>query len=161
MERKIQVKRFSIAALLTFVLAFTFAAVPAHSANPTKDDAVKMVESAIASHKANGKAATIDEVNKADGKFSKGPELFTFAIDLKGNVLAHPFNKKLIGQDMTDLKDADGKPFAKEMANLANSKGSGWVEYKWSNPASKHIEPKATYLQKIDDVVYCCGIYLK
>lgn len=147
--------------MAAMVLTAVFAASPALAAAPTKDDAVKMVDAAVAYHKANGKAATVAEVAKQDGKFVKGPELFTFAIDLKGNVLAHPYNPKLVGKDMTDLKDADGKPFAKEMSDIANNKSSGWVEYKWTNPATKHIEPKATFVKKIDDVIYCCGIYLK
>lgn len=147
--------------IATLVLAVLFTGTAAIAADPTKDDAVKVVNDVAAFHKANGKNATIEELGKQNGKFSKGPELFAFAIDSKGNVLAHPFNPKLVGKDMTDLKDADGKPFAREMSETANTKGSGWVEYKWTNPATKHIEPKATFVKKVDDVIYCCGIYLK
>jgi signal transduction histidine kinase len=51
--------------------------------------------------------------------------------------------------------------FIKELIDEANAKGSGWVNYKWTNPASKKIDEKSTYFQKVDDVIFACGIYKK
>ena len=61
--------------------------------------------------------------------------------------------------NLIDLKDVDGKPFVKERVELAQSKGTFWQDYKFTNPVSKKIEPKQMYCEKLDDTVVCGGIY--
>ena len=78
---------------------------------------------------------------------------------MNGKTLAHGTNPKLIDKNMTELKDADGKYFVKEFIEVANTKGKGWIDYKWTNPATKAIEPKSTYIEKVGDVLVGCGIY--
>jgi len=60
---------------------------------------------------------------------------------------------------MLELKDADGEFFIKKFIEVAKTKGNGWVDYKWVNPVSKKIEPKSTYIQKVDEYFLGCGIY--
>ena len=82
-------------------------------------------------------------------------------VDNNGLTLAHGGNAKLVNKDMSGLKDADQKLFIVEMMQLAKTKGSGWVDYKWVNPATKKIEPKTTYIQKVDNYFVGCGTYKK
>ena len=75
------------------------------------------------------------------------------------NVLAHGANQKLVGKNVAELKDADGKLFMKEMAEMAK-KGGGWVDYKWSNPATKKVQAKSSYILPLDSGLFVgCGIY--
>lgn len=127
-------------------------------ASGSADEAKALVEKGIAFYKANGKDKALAEFSNPKGQFVKG-ELYIFIWDLKGVVLAHGANQKLIGKDVSELKDADGKLFVKEGLELAKSKGSGWVDYKWTNPVNKKIEAKTTYVKKVDDLIFCCGIY--
>ena len=62
-------------------------------------------------------------------------------------------------EDFSDLKDSDGKSFIKEILETANTQGSGWVEYKWSNPVTKEVLPKKVYFKKVDDLIICSGFY--
>ena len=80
--------------------------------------------------------------------------------DLNGLTLAHGGNPKLVGKNLQDLKDADGKQFFLEFAEKARS-GGGWVDYKWTNPESKKIQAKSTYIVKVEgsDRYIGCGIY--
>jgi signal transduction histidine kinase len=57
------------------------------------------------------------------------------------------------------MKDQDDKPFIKSFIELANTKGSGWVDYKWVHPVTKAMAMKSTYIEKVDDIVIGCGIY--
>jgi hypothetical protein len=41
------------------------------------------------------------------------------------------------------------------------AKGKGWVDYMYRNPTSGRIEPKATYILRVEDVVLEAGIYRK
>ena len=59
----------------------------------------------------------------------------------------------MVGKNLIDLKDVDGKAFVKERVDLAQSKGTFWQDYKFTNPVSKKIEPKQMYCEKLDDAV--------
>jgi signal transduction histidine kinase len=74
-------------------------------------------------------------------------------------MVAHPKNAKLVGKNLLEVPDVDGKLFRKEIVELAKSKGSGWVDYKYKNPETGKIEDKTTYVLKVGDIILCCGIY--
>lgn len=142
------------------VLMFVLALFPAMSslAN-SQEQATKLVMSAAAFYKANGLEKTLEELSNPKGQFREG-DIYVFAYDLTGTMLAHP-NNSLIGQNLVDVPDADGKLFRKEIIEVATGKGSGWVDYKYQNPKTKQMERKTTYVEKANDIVLCCGIFKK
>ena len=127
-------------------------------AGATADDATAMVKSGVAFIKANGKDKGYAEVSNKAGQFKKD-DLYLVVYGLDGTVHAHGANEKMIGKNLIDLKDIDGKPFVRERVELAKSKGTFWQDYKFTNPTTKKIEPKAMYCEKLDDSVVCGGIY--
>jgi cytochrome c len=129
------------------------------ASEPTKDDAVRMVEKAIAMHKTQGRDKTLAEVNRKEGSFVKG-ELYVFAFDPTGTVIGHPHNPKLVGKNNIDVPDQDGKYYRRTIVETASSAGSGWVDFKDKNPESGRVEGKTAYFKKHGDVIYACGIYL-
>jgi len=142
--------------------ALLFLAVTAFSiqAAEPRDEAVKLVQSAVAFYKANGLEKSIDEFSKPTGLFNKG-ELYVFVYDLEGTMLAHP-NPKLVGQNLLDLPDSTGKNFYRRViVTTAKKDGKGWADYKYQNPKTKEIEDKTTYFEKIEDIIICCGVYKK
>ena len=148
-------KRVLVSVLaLSFVLGLVFASGAAAS----QKDAKALVEKAAAFAKANGRDAALKEISKAKGQFDKG-DLYVFAYDLNAVIIAHPKNPKLIGKNLMDVPDTDGKLFRKEIAETAKTKGSGWVDYKYLNPETKKVEAKTTYVLKVGDIVLCCGTY--
>jgi signal transduction histidine kinase len=82
-----------------------------------------------------------------------------FAYDMQGVMLAHPKNAELIGKNLLDVPDSDGKLFRKEIVHKARSKGWGWVDYKYLNPETKEMEFKTTYCRAVADLIVCCGTY--
>ena len=80
-----------------------------------------------------------------------------YGIDGKG--LAHGSNAKMIGKDLIDMRDVDGKYFVKERVEIAKTKGKGWQDYKFMNPVTKQIEPKSMYIQRHEDMIFGAGIY--
>jgi cytochrome c len=123
-------------------------------------DAKALIEKGVAFYKANGKDKAFAEFSNPKGQFTKG-DLYIFVVDSKGNVFAHGGNAKLVGKDMSELKDADGKFFMKEIIKTANEKGKGWVDYKWTNPVTKKVDDKTTCVEKVDGYVFGCGVYKK
>ena len=131
----------------------------AKEATTSKEKAKEMVNKGAAFAKKNGLDALLKEINEKK-TFTDG-ELYLFAIDKKCVTLAHGANKGLIGKDQTNLVDADGKAFFQEFVKVATTKGSGWVDYKWSNPTTKKIQEKTTYIFAVPgmDLILGCGIY--
>jgi cytochrome c len=127
-------------------------------ANATAEEATAMVKKGVSFIKANGKDKGHAEISNKEGQFKKD-DLYLTVYGMDGTVRAHGANEKMIGKNLIDLKDIDGKAFVKERIELATSKGTFWQDYKFTNPVTKKIEPKAMYCEKLDDAVVCGGIY--
>jgi cytochrome c len=65
----------------------------------------------------------------------------------------------LVGKHVYNTPDSKGKLNRKEMVDLANSKGSGWVDYHQLNPVTKKQEAKISYVQKVGNLILGCGAY--
>lgn len=122
-----------------------------------KDEAKGLVKKAVALIKEKGNEKAFAEINNPAGKFVKG-ELYVFVFDAKGIVLAHGATQKLVGKNMHDLKDSDGRFFVQDILK-AGKPGGGWTEYNWSNPATKKIAAKTTYVEPAGDSIVGCGFY--
>jgi signal transduction histidine kinase len=153
-------KRLSSIAFAAFALFL--AAGPAASADKSKGtaaEATAMVEKAIAHIKKAGRDKAFADFNRKDGGFTDR-DLYVVVYDLKGKVLAHGANPKMIGKDVLDLRDNDGKYFVKERVEMMAKPGAkGWQDYKFMNPVTMAIEPKSMYLMRFEDVIVGCGIY--
>ena len=69
--------------------------------------------------------------------------------------------KALMGKPMMDMKDVNGKFFTKEMIDNVKAGKAVWVDYMFSNPVSKKLEPKSSYAIKAPgmDAIVGAGIY--
>ncbi len=124
----------------------------------TPDEAKALVKKAVAFTKEVGKDKALVEFNNPKGKFVY-KDLYVFVTDISGVSLAHPMTPALVGKNLTDLKDADGKYFVRERAEIVKAKGSGTVDYRWSNPKTKKVEKKQTYFESADGIIFSCGYY--
>lgn len=126
----------------------------------TAAEAQAMVHKAIAEIKKAGRQKAFADISDPKGPFVDR-DLYVVVYDMKGKVLAHGANAKMIGKDLIDLRDNDGKYFVKERVEMM-SKGpdaKGWQDYKFMNPVSRAIEPKSMYLERFEDLIVGCGIY--
>jgi signal transduction histidine kinase len=146
-----------IAAALAATLLVPLAAHAAEG-GATEADATSMVKKGVAFIKANGKEKGYAEVSNKTGQF-KYQDLYLVVYGLDGTVLAHGANEKMIGKNLIDLKDVDGKAFVRERVEMGKAKASFWQDYKFTNPETKKIEPKAMYCERLDETVVCGGIY--
>jgi signal transduction histidine kinase len=137
-----------------------FVGVALAADNGTPSEAEAMVKKAVEFLKANGKDKALAEFSNPKGKFIDR-DLYIFVYDLDGKCVAHGFNQKMIGKDLLEMKDPDGKFYVKERIEIVKSKGSGWQDYKFTNPLSKKLEQKTAFVQKVEDVIIGCGAYKK
>ncbi len=141
------------------VASLSFVAVIAQAqTHAIKEEATAMVNKGVAFVKANGKQKGYAEITNKQGQF-KDRDLYLVVYGLDGTVHAHGANEKMVGKNLIDLKDVDGKPFVKERVELGSKQASFWQDYKFSNPVTKKIEPKQMYCERLDDTVVCGGVY--
>lgn len=124
----------------------------------TAQEAINMVKKAVVYLKKNGKEKTFAEINNPKGQFVDR-DLYLAVGDLDGVTVAHGANPRLVGKNLIDYKDADEKYVFKEFINLAKTKGTGWVDYKFMDPINKSIQQKSSYIELVDGVYIACGIY--
>jgi hypothetical protein len=127
------------------------------------NDAAKaeaLVKKGVVAYKADADKA-LENFSDPKGGYVEG-ELYLFVVEFSGMTTAHGGSANLIGKNLKDLKDADGKLFIQAMIDTAKTKGSGWVDYKWKNPKSGEVLPKTSYVEKLGDSAFIgCGIYKK
>lgn len=123
----------------------------------TKDDAVAMVKKAIAAIKAEGPEKAYAEINKG-GQFADG-DVYVVVQNFEGVTVAHATNPKLIGKNMMEAQDVDGRFFSKDMTALAHKQASFWYEYKFANPVTKKIQLKDNYCEVLESTRVCAGVY--
>jgi signal transduction histidine kinase len=149
--------RTLIAASFAAFLLVAFAAVAAEFG--TKDEAVSMVKHVQEKFKKDGAEATFKAVSDKSTSEFHDRDLYPFIYDMSGLNVAHGARPALIGKNLIDLKDQDGKYLIREMVKIANNSRSGWIDYKWPNPITNKIEDKSSYIEKMGDYFVGVGIY--
>lgn len=151
-------KRFGFIVAAVVMVVFGFMCM---SQAATVEDAKAMAEKAAAFWKANGKEKAITEFNNSKGQFVKG-DLYIVSHDFRGMVLAHGVNATLVGKNLFEQKDPNGgRYFVKEEIEIAKTKGSGWITYSWANPATKRMQAKKSWVQRVEgeDAFVLCGVF--
>lgn len=49
------------------------------------------------------------------------------------------------------MKDVEGKEFGKEIIDVAKSSGTGWVEYRMTNPVTRKVGLKRSWVIGMGD----------
>ena len=109
-------KRILSAPLIVLAMA------AAHASEPTEKDAIAMVEKGAAYIKQHGKEKFIEKVAAKDPEFIQGALYVDIRDQQTGIVLAHPVNPTIVGKDLTDVPDASGKKYRREIIELAARK---------------------------------------
>jgi cytochrome c len=93
------------------------------------------------------------EFRKSGSEWRSG-DTYLFVNDMKAIALLNAAFPKLEGTDESDLKDVKGKLISTEMIKVAQTKGSGWVDYMWPKPGQSEPSQKWSYVKtvKIDGV---------
>jgi signal transduction histidine kinase len=123
---------------------------------------VDAVRDAVGQIEANGEAA-FARFHDPTGPFI-AKDAYIFVIDRNGVDLVNPGFPSLEGRNILDVKDTQGKQPIREMFKVAETSGSGWVDYMWPKPGESVSTQKSAYVSKakMGDqwVLVGCGVYL-
>ncbi len=65
---------------------------------------------------------------------------------LTGEMLMHPLNQKLVGQNITDIRDAAGNRIFADMIDLVRRSGGGYYRYWWQNTGEPAAREKISFV---------------
>ena len=66
--------------------------------------------------------------------------------DMQARMVMHPLKPEMNGRDLSDYKDPTGKAMFVDMTRVAQTSGSGFVNYEWSKPGKDAPQPKLSYV---------------
>ena len=85
-----------------------------------------------------------------------GPDGYFFVYSLDGRVLMHSRQPELIGQNLWEMRDPQGRPTIQQLINQAKA-GGGYVEYLWRKPSSSLLAPKLGYVVAVPEWGWMLG----
>ncbi len=148
-----------------WVLALLVCAALLGVAQPTtasefgsRAEARAMVDRVQTMFKREGPAATFKAVSDQSAREFHDRDLYPFIYDMSGRNVAHGARPALIGKDLIDLKDQDGRYLIRELIAMAKGPGHGWVDYKWPNSLTNRIEDKSSYVESMGDYLVGVGV---
>lgn len=81
---------------------------------------------------------------------------YVFAIDMEGNVVAHP-DPDTQGKNLFESTDAKNKHFIQEMIEVFKRQGQGFVHYYWNPSEIKDPQQKISYLTSFQPYQWILG----
>lgn len=126
----------------------------------TADEAKALVEKGLARVKEVGPEKAFAEfTDKESGKWVS-KDLYIVILKSDGTIMAHGVNKAMVGKNMIEVKDPNGKFFTRDLIDVG-MKGGGWVDYMFTDPVTKKLAPKSTYGARLPgyDGIIGVGIY--
>ena len=67
--------------------------------------------------------------------------------DMQARIVMHPIKPELVGTDVSETKDANGKMHFTEFVNMVKANGAGFVSYAWAKPGGSKALPKVSYVK--------------
>jgi TRAP-type uncharacterized transport system substrate-binding protein len=124
----------------------------------TRDEAVAMVRRVQDKYKKEGLDATMKAITAKTREFHDR-DLYTWVLDFEGKLLAHGGNPDLVGKNIYDMKDQNGKFFIREFVDQCRRLGHGWSDYRWVNQQKHVVEDKSSYTERMGDYCIGSGVY--
>jgi len=74
---------------------------------------------------------------------------YFWVIDHTGTMLMHPYDSKLVGENLLDLHDVKGHYFVRSILETSRT-GGGFVRYQWPRPTGGDPIPKISYVTQFE-----------
>ncbi|HEX6957152.1 MAG TPA: methyl-accepting chemotaxis protein [Ferrovibrio sp.] len=76
----------------------------------------------------------------------EGQEYF-WVNDMTPVMIMHPFAKQLLGKNLSEMKDPNGKRLFVDFVTMVKRQGAGFVDYLWPKPGFDKPVPKVSYVK--------------
>ncbi len=124
-----------------------------------RSQAVSLTEQAAEFWLEKGRQETIRELNKIGGLFDRG-EIFVFACDMKGELIAH----RDLGKNPCLLTlsedDTKGALLKKKMFTLARTEESGWITCYCFYEKTGKFSRTNLFILKMGNIIFCSSYFV-
>lgn len=113
-----------------------------------------LVHQAIERYVVGGRDAIVEHYNDpatVDGQW------YVYVTDGDGTFIGHPSRPGLLGTDVADLVDINGKEFGAELA--AAGEAGAWVDYYFTDPRDGEDRRKHSWVIRYDNLLFGSGWY--
>jgi len=117
--------------------------------NITTDQLVSCVEDAADFARDAGRTRALRTFNNLSGPYVRD-DLYIFAYDYEGTILALPYEPDLIGSSRYNVTDSEGVFYIREGIGKAAA-GGGFITYRYYDPATGQESTKVSYVTPVDD----------
>ncbi len=124
----------------------------------TAEQAKSMVNRAVDLVEKEGRDSAFSTFMNSQSGYLKG-NLYLFAMDFNGTIMINNLYPPSAGENILNLRTLDGRFFIKEMINLAQQQGEGWVQYRFTDPCTGNISSKSTFIKRVDNFLIGVGYY--
>jgi len=148
--------------ILLFGLAIWFFFLPSfktHILNDRRDmlsqmtqicwDIMDDLETQVKNHQLTRKEAQARAIREIKAiRYGPGLKDYFWINDMSGLMIMHPYRKNLVGQNIINMVDQNGKYFMREFLRVVKTSGQGFVDYLWQwqdDPA--RIVPKLSHVR--------------
>jgi hypothetical protein len=140
------------------VMAVALASAPAALAQErsTPEQAQALCERAVQHMRDVGPETAIKDFNDPEAGYIVR-DLFVIVYDPEGIIRTGV--PALRGKQARDITDVTGKELGKEIIDTAFNRDGSWVEYYMTNPATKKVELKTSYVRRFEKYVVFVGVY--
>jgi signal transduction histidine kinase len=145
-------KTFAVSAFLAFCL--TFVSDLAATEFASLEEARKLSIKAAALIEEIGIVKAREQFHDPDGEFLK-KDLYVFAYDNKGTVLAFGSRPHLTGKVLINFRDMQGRYLVQEMLAIPPGEKQ-WLDYKMPNSITNEFEYKSSFVVRTKD--YFVGV---
>jgi signal transduction histidine kinase len=117
---------------------------------------VEHVKKAVKLIEEKGPDIAFPILSNPEGEYVDG-DLYVFTYDMEGTIIQH-LRPKLVGKNMMNIKDKEGKCLACDFLRIAREEGQGWSQYWWPRPGSGKLSVKVSYIMKVPNHEMFVGV---
>ena len=144
---------------------------PQKVAQVYKPELQAVIDTAISSVAAiNAQADLDDDTKKLQAlsilekiRYGKSGKEYLFILGTDLKTVMHPIKPTLVGKDLSNFKDPEGKKLFVEMAEVCQSEGEGFVNYLWAKPGEEKPVAKLSFVKLFEPWgwIVGTGVYLE
>jgi PAS domain S-box-containing protein len=168
----------SILAIALFIIAIFMVVLPSSERNimEGKKEMISELTNSVCSlleeyqQEAEEKLIPVDSARalaiERVSRIRYGDELkdYFWIINKEPEMLMHPYQPRLVGNNLSHYQDPDGKLLFVESVRMVEESGAGFIDYKWQwKDDSTRIVPKLSYVREFEawGWIVGTGIYLE
>jgi hypothetical protein len=147
-----------LASVTVAATALSLAAGLAAQARGTPAEAQAMLRRAVQHYDSVGRTRALKDFMSRQAPFFDR-DLYVACIGPDHKLSANGAFPAYVGTSTDLWRDADGKPLGAALVAAAAPGGAGSVRYRWTNPLTRQVESKVSYVRKVGDDVCVVGAY--